>query len=91
MAAKNVNIYSPGWIFFLIFFLVFNIYVLVHHTYHNNVRKSFKPQPIAGDLKSSDGTIKSAEDFITDTGQEGTIGPGGVQSAFIADSRGSIN
>ena len=85
MAAKNVNIYSPGWIFFLIFFLVFNIYVLVHHTYHNNVRKSFKPQPpVKGKQVSVEGPITSVKGY-EDTGQQVIEGAEGVQTSFLAD------
>lgn len=48
MAAKNVNIYSPGWIFFFIFFLVFNMYVAYHHTSHKSITRRIDPQPDLG-------------------------------------------
>lgn len=32
----NVNIYDPGWIFFFIFFLTINFFLIWHHyMYHN--------------------------------------------------------
>ena len=88
MAAKNVNIYSPGWIFFLIFFLVFNIYVLVHHTYHNNVRKSFKPQGrVKGEPTPSETPYTNVKAYGA-SGQQVIENKENVETNLLADQTG---
>lgn len=45
--SNNVNIYNPFWTFFFIFFLIYNIFLIVHHFSFNASQKSvvpFKPQ-----------------------------------------------
>ena len=63
MAAKNVNIYSPGWIFFFVFFLVLNIYIIIHHNFHNKITQRVKAQNLAGRLKEGNEELGSVGDF----------------------------
>ena len=71
MAAKNVNIYSPGWIFFFVFFLVLNIYIIIHHNFHNKITQRVKAQKPTGQLKTGKQELKSQEDYIgTGEGKE---------------------
>ena len=60
MTAKNVNIYSPGWIFFFIFFLVFNMYVAYHHTSHKSITRRIDPQPVLREnFRDPEGSVDS--------------------------------
>ena len=63
MAAKNVNIYSPGWIFFFVFFLVLNIYVIIHHNFHNKITQRVKAQKLFGKLETEKQALGSIGDF----------------------------
>ena len=62
MAAKNVNIYSPGWIFFFIFFLVFNMYVAYHHTSHKSITRRIDPQSVLkGTPQDQEGLVRNQD------------------------------
>ena len=62
--SKNINIYSPSWIFFFTFFLVFNIFMIYHHFKFKKETKIISfPKQKDTDFKPVETVIRQREDL----------------------------